>query len=729
MLAILYLILCLVYGISLISLCIPDVRRLYAACSPSKKTVSKIPAYIFVVPAGSVIGMILVATFNYYLTLALSHGMHNGDFCKRLSVLITFAVFVVLIATNLMLCLKRDPSSKENSSLPEYKNTIGNTLYYGICTVVFTVASAFLMFYTYKISGGELMAGYSTFSDLSPHTAMVSSFGVGFNFPTQYMHFSGDGIQYHFFFYYLCGMLQYLGLPIDWAINIPSIAVMVSAFELMGLISVLLFRRRASFAIAPVLVLFRSSLNVFQHIKELHELGIPAKAIAESILHSSVWYGNTPYDSWGIWAVNVYANQRHLMLGVSCILILMLLTIPFLRRMDIRLLKAERKALVKTFLWSREAWLWSKDDPMHPMGILLLSCLIASVMPFFHGSALIALLLVLLVMAIFSESRIIYASVAACSVTSAFIQTKIFAGTASNVVKFQPVSGFVMTDKTPKGTLTYLVTITGLTLIIAVIFAIALLVRDLIKNKPIYRTLLALAFGAPFVFAFNYQVSLEMLANHKFIQISLILLDIFVAGALSMLLVPPVKQKDPSATGEDNKGKLNRPVYILVRAAAAVVACILLVPLTATGISEWATYINLNKNYITVDTKSEVVRWIEENTDPGDVFLTPQWAMDRFYLAGRPAYYGHAYYAWSAGHDTRTREQIYYWLISGCGGDIDEFRRYCQEREIRYLIYDPDYYSYQYPEGVDFNAEFFSSNLQQVAYFSGEDGTIIYKIY
>ena len=144
MLAILYLILCLVYGISLISLCIPDVRRLYAACSPSKKTVSKIPAYIFVVPAGSVIGMILVATFNYYLTLALSHGMHNGDFCKRLSVLITFAVFVVLIATNLMLCLKRDPSSKENSSLPEYKNTIGNTLYYGICTVVFTVASAFL---------------------------------------------------------------------------------------------------------------------------------------------------------------------------------------------------------------------------------------------------------------------------------------------------------------------------------------------------------------------------------------------------------------------------------------------------------------------------------------------------------------------------------------------------------------------------------------------------------
>ena len=729
MLAILYLTLCLIYGISLISLCIPDARRLYAACSPSKKTVSKIPTYIFTVSAGSVIGMLLVGTFNYYMTLILSRFFTNGDFCKRLSVLITFAVFVVLIATNLTVCLKRDPASKENSSLPEYKNTIGNTIYYGICTVAFTVASAFLMFYTYRISDGELLAGFSTFSDLSPHTAMVSSFGVGFNFPTQYMHFSGDGIQYHFFFYFFCGMLEYLGLPIDWAINIPSMVVMVSALELTGLMSVLLFRRRSAFAVAPVLVLFRSSFNVFIHMKELTASGLPLKAALESILHSSEWYGATPYDNWGIWAVNVYPNQRHLMLGVSCILILMLLTVPFLRRMGIRLLKCGKKDIFKTFLATREAWLWSKEDPLHPAGLLILSCIIATAMPFYHGSALIAVLLVLLVMAVFSESRLVYAAVAACSVLSSFIQTKIFAGGAGNVVNFQYVPGFVAEDKTTSGVLHYLLIVTGLTLIIALIFAVALLIRDIIKKKPVYRTVLAVAFTAPMVFAFNCQVSLEMLANHKFIQITLILLDIFVAGAISVLFCPPAKQKDDSLTAEENKGRFTKPVYILIRAATILAGALLLVPLTATGVSEWATYINRNKNYLIIDTESEVVRWIEENTEPGDVFLTPQWAMNRFYLAGRPAYYGHAYYAWSAGHDTRTREQIYYWLISGCGGDIDEFRRYCQEREIRYLIYDPDYYTYQYPEGVDFNAEFFSQNLQQVAYFSGERGTIIYKIY
>ena len=730
MLAFLYLILCLVYGISLISLCIPDVRRLFVACSPSKKIVAKIPSVMFTVPAGFIIGMICVTAFSYYLTLGLSYPIHKTDLCRRLSILITFAVFAVLIATNISICLKRDPKDPSNSAIPQYNNSVGNVIYYGICTVVFTVISAFLMFYTYRITGNELYAGYSTFSDLSPHTAMVSSFGVGFNFPTQYMHFSGDGIQYHFFFYYLCGTLEYLGLPIDWAINLPSIITMVCAFDLLGLITVLYFRRRSGFAIAPVLVLFRSSMNVFVHIKELKELGIPAKAIAESILHSSTWYKVTPYDDWGIWAINVYPNQRHLMLGISCVLILMLLMTPFVRRMGISLIKAaDAKEKVNAFIYSREAWLWRKDDPLHPLGLMVLSSILVALMPFFHGSALITALLVLLIMAIFSESRLVYACIAAVSVISSFIQTRCFSGSAGNVVKFEYAPGFVLEDKTAGGVISYLYNVTGLTLIIAILFAVIILIRDIIRRKPLYRTLILLAGMSPGVFAFMYKVSLEMLANHKFIQISLILADIFVAGALSELFWLPVKVKDPLASNEDNKWKVTKGVKIALQIVSIILAVALIAPLTATGVSEWATYINLNRNCVIVRTDSELTEWIMENTSPDDVFLTPQWSMNRFFLAGRPAYYGHAYYAWSAGHDTYTREKIYYWLISGCGNDIDEFRRYCQERGIRYLIDDPEFNNFNYPEGVSYNSEFFSQNLQQVAYFPNDGGTIVYKIY
>ena len=102
--------------------------------------------------------------------------------------------------------------------------------------------------------------------------------------------------------------------------------------------------------------------------------------------------------------------------------------------------------------------------------------------------------------------------------------------------------------------------------------------------------------------------------------------------------------------------------------------------------------------------------------------------MNRFILAGRPMYYGWPYYAWSAGHDTNTRDTIYQWLISGCDNDVNEFTRYCKERNIKYLIIDQDFYDMDLDSGVELNKEFVERNLKQVAYFAEED-TTIYKIF
>ena len=168
--------------------------------------------------------------------------------------------------------------------------------------------------------------------------------------------------------------------------------------------------------------------------------------------------------------------------------------------------------------------------------------------------------------------------------------------------------------------------------------------------------------------------------------------------------------------------------WIALELAGCILAIALMVPLTATGISEWATYINLNKGYTSVNINSPVTKWIMENTDPSDVFLTPRWSMNRFILAGRPMYYGWPYYAWSAGHDTYTRETIYLWLVSGCDNDIEEFTRYCKERHIRYLIADSEFYNAEFDNGVTFNREFVEKNLTHAAYFAEED-TTIYRIY
>ena len=1011
MLAVLYLVFCATFGMCFVGLTVPDVRRLYIACSPSAKAIKHIPNTLFTVPAGIVTGMMCVPFFNYFVTLGLSYIIDSGELCKKLGVLITFAFFLWMILTCLILInrkrIKREEfKSSGATSIEDYKFSIVDSLFYGIVILAITIASTFLMFYTYRLNGNTLLNGSSTFSDLSPHTAMVSSFGKGFNFPTQYMHFSGDGIRYHFLFYFLAGTLQYLGLPIDYTLNLPSILSMVCALVLLGLLAVLISSRRAAFLVAPVLVFLRSSLNIYFYIKNLLLDGLSLSQAFNEIFTSSSWYAVTDYDSWGIWAINVYPNQRHLMLGVAVILVMVILFLPFVRRLGISLSRANGAEKIKAFAFSKNAWLTRSEDPLYPVSIGLLACILVITMPYFHGSCLIALLLVLFGMAVFSESRLIYLVVAVCAVGSSYIQTLAFSGGYNNVVSFVFEPGFILEDITFYSLVRYLFIVTGFTLILAAVFAITVLVLDIIHKKPVYRSLIFICFLNPMIFAFLFRVSLEMLANHKFIQVSLILADSLVAALIANLLYIPIKRRkageeiedaslgeiaeaestdgelalaavpvaagirtpsipatsafgEPITDNEDNKtaelapavieaadahtgidadilsitdkltednsdnakekpekeseddgdeifevieesipeellfgdgnkeaaedkdgedaeaaagvaaiaalfgedsddkeiaevaspesdenvnedsgiteiteveassaedaaasdisgdsddsdeaipasasepahlsrrpgnialieevnfgedapddetdanaaigpadevkaediasepsaseikednnvGPLkHEPVktkkakgvslgaWIALEIAGVILAVALMVPLTATGVSEWATYINLNRAPLPTNANSPVTRWIVENTDPSDAFLTPTWSMNRFILAGRPMYYGWPYYAWSAGHDTYTRDTIYLWLITGCGGDIDEFTRYCKERHIKYLVADPEFDHTDFGNGITFNRQFFEENLVQVAYFA-EENTTIYKIY
>jgi len=1063
MLAFLYLCVCAITGMVLVAICVPDVRRLYLACAPSVKAIENIPSTLFVVSAGTVTGLLCVPFVNYYVILGLSHVVASDKLCMKISFMVTAAIFLWLVLTCLILVnrrrIKKEEAGEENvTRLPQYVNKPSNTIFYSFFILLTTIIAAFLMFYTYRIDRNYLLNGYSTFSDLSPHTAMVSSFGKGFNFPSEYMHFSGDGIKYHFMFYFLAGMLEYLGFPIDYALNVPSIITMVCAMTLLGLLASLLSGRRLAFALSPILVFLRSSLNVFIHIRDLLAEGhTPVTALTE-IMSDSSWYGTTPYDEWGVWAINVYPNQRHLMLGIAVVLICVILFIPFVRRLCISVMSAgSAGGFFKAILFSRNAWLPRKDDPLSAGTVALFSCILVIVMPYFHGSCLISLLLVLFGMALVSESRLLHLMVAVCAVASSFIQTTIFSGGAQNVLTMQYNPGFLLSESSNPITSNvllnwgkYIITVTGATLVTAVLCTVILLFHDIVKKKPVYRFFLMLAFLNPMIFAFFFQVTREMLANHKFIQVSIILIDAFVAIFLANLFIvpgrkktvvvlaadadvddeaedeedekseetvdaealeakikkaaedgelPPVNSEETKAleattdkeskddksddegpfevltdeedsddskpeeivtdnedkaeekkedegsakeekdsdsrllskipdertvsmrpgsvaiaeeaakteeavkessadsddsddaddaevafvdekaktdeakeskdsdipdertvgmrpgaaaiaeesakaedTGkaeeasepekseekaieetkaeetsekteaasdaekpetemaeseesednddlpfevlddEEDKDKkeskelaektsdeedkkvepseekseetdskdeedekddmvlehkevetvkttgLPGPVWFIFEIFGVLAALILLVALLGTGISEWATYININSTPMAVNVNSPVTEWIIKNTEPDDVFLTPEWSMNRFLLAGRPMYYGWPYYAWSAGHDTNTRDTIYLWLISGCGGDIKEFKRYCKERGIRYLIADPDFEDGDYGEDVFFNREFFEQNLQQVAYFT-EEKTVIYKIY
>ena len=84
-----------------------------------------------------------------------------------------------------------------------------------------------IMFYVFYIRNGELYSGFSVYGDYAPHTAMMRSFSKGNNFPTEYPHFGGQDVKYHFMFQFLVGNLEFLGIRLDFAYNIESVLALL----------------------------------------------------------------------------------------------------------------------------------------------------------------------------------------------------------------------------------------------------------------------------------------------------------------------------------------------------------------------------------------------------------------------------------------------------------------------------------------------------------------------
>ena len=74
----------------------------------------------------------------------------------------------------------------------------------------YVVLVSWMMFASFSSSDGSLRIANAQYSDFGPNTAIMQSFAVGHNFPTEYPHFSGDRIRYHFLFYFQAGNLEFL---------------------------------------------------------------------------------------------------------------------------------------------------------------------------------------------------------------------------------------------------------------------------------------------------------------------------------------------------------------------------------------------------------------------------------------------------------------------------------------------------------------------------------------
>ena len=149
-------------------------------------------------------------------------------------------------------------SKQSNLYLPRPR---GSSIADWLLIAGYVVLVSWMMFASFNSKGSKLQIANPEYSDFGPNTALMQSFAVGHNFPTEYPHFSGDRIRYHFLFYFQAGNLEFLGLDPAWSLNLLSIATLVAMLVALMTLGEVLFDSRAVGRMGSLLFFFFGSLS------------------------------------------------------------------------------------------------------------------------------------------------------------------------------------------------------------------------------------------------------------------------------------------------------------------------------------------------------------------------------------------------------------------------------------------------------------------------------------
>ena len=186
----------------------------------------------------------------------------------------------------------------------------------------YMVLVSWMMFASFNSKGSQLQIANPEYSDFGPNTALMQSFAVGHNFPTEYPHFSGDRIRYHFLFYFQAGNLEFLGLNPAWSLNLLSITTIVAMLVIVMTLGEVLFNSRAVGRLGSLLFFFFGSLS---YVPFLHKQA-SVRAAIEAITHQRDYLQTIfPYrgEAWGTWSQVTYLNQRHFAFAIGILLLVL----------------------------------------------------------------------------------------------------------------------------------------------------------------------------------------------------------------------------------------------------------------------------------------------------------------------------------------------------------------------------------------------------------------------
>lgn len=598
-----------------------------------------------------------------------------------------------VIAVGLILWLRKDApvkQAKEGISPQTAEANKWDWAFIGI----FLVVACWQMFGTFNMSGGKLQIANHQWSDFGPNVAISQSFALGHNFPTEYPHFSGEHIHYHFLYYFQIGNLEYLGLNPALSNNLLSILSLVSMLILVMTLGVVLFNSRVVGRIGAVLFFFHGTLSFIPFIWSQGSIG---KAINKALTMQDFLPSIFTYrgELWGIWSQVVFINQRHFASSIG--LLLLVLAFLFIRY---RAASPDSKAAennetneeVETETASKNGWL---NDLVKPAAPFIFSGLLLGLTPLWNSAIFVsafAVLAVLFLLFPLKKQMIVLAVTTAIVALPQIIFLK-----SGNMRETGSMFywGYIVENPTLLNVTKYLAFTFGFKLFL---IALALYFATWFERRVM------IAISSLFAIVFFLKFSDEVLTNHKFINIWLIVANIFVAYGLWRLW---------------NADVLKNVI------ASRIISVVLVVFITASGVFD--LFPIRNSFWMEIPFENDkLVGWVREQTDPKAIFLTNRYVNHQIFLAGRRVFYGHPYYAWGAGYRTGERDVVYKTMFET--RNPPELMKLLAENKISYVAIDNALRNDSFIKNINesVHASYFDKVFEDTE--GKHDGLKIYKV-
>jgi DNA-binding beta-propeller fold protein YncE len=591
----------------------------------------------------------------------------------------------------------------------------------------YVVLVSWMMFASFNAKEGKLQIANPEYSDFGPNTALIQSFAVGHNFPTEYPHFSGDRIRYHFLFYFQAGNLEFLGLDPAWSLNLPSITTLVAMLVIVMALGEVLFNSRAVGRLGSLLFFFFGSLSYVPFLQKQASV----RGAFEAITHVREYLPTIfPYrgDAWGTWSQVTYLNQRHFASAIGILLLVLVFLVIRYRTVaakraearaatqamtdkpnglpdtgpvsvsanpsgDVRESQIEMSSISVTTQSTEETAI-TKEPFIATLPPFIYSGVLLGLLPMWNSAVFIAAAAILGLLFILCPQRL---QMLALAVTAGLIALPqmVFLATGSARAQMPKLLhwGYTIDHPTALNVVKYLGFIFG--------FKWLLIALALVFATNLQRRFFLAVFSLLAV-AFCFQFTIESLANQKFFHIWVIIVNLFVAFALWRLW-------HLSLAGTTLPGK-----------SAAILTTLLIIfgglidffPIHNTGWSE-VTYKN-----------DPLIDWLNKNTTPRDIFLTDRFVNHPILMAGRRILYGWPYYAWSAGYNAGKYDKLYTELFEG----KDPWKVYhlLKENGISYVAYDNAVRQGQFIKRP--NDQLYATYFPKVFEDPKYNGLVIYKV-